>query len=95
MPTDIYFANENVRVTVDEEPGQVAQAFTSARGFPCRLTAPGGHDDVYVNPSMVAFWLISEPGRESSPEESPQPMSGREVVAYDIWGRTVHRKPRR
>lgn len=100
MPTDIYFAGENVRVKVDEEPGQVAEAFASARGLPFRLTAAGGHRDVYVNPSMVAFWLVSEPGREveapsGPPEELPQPREGLEAVTYDIWGRTVRRKPRR
>jgi hypothetical protein len=97
MPTDIYFAGENVRLKVDEEPGQVTQAFTSAHGLPLRLTAASGHRDVYVNPSMVAFWLVSESSHESavSPEESPQPTSGREIVTYDIWGRSVRRKPRR
>jgi hypothetical protein len=97
MPTDIYFASENVCVKVDEEPSQVAEAFTSARGLPLRLTAPGGRRDVYVNPSMVAFWLVSESGREFAglPGESLQPMSGQEIVTYDVWGRPVRRKPRR
>ncbi|MGN6169948.1 MAG: hypothetical protein ACTHQQ_17535 [Solirubrobacteraceae bacterium] len=97
MPTDIYFATENLRVKVDEEPGQVAQAFASANGLPFRLTAPDGHRDVYVNPSMVAFWLVSEPGREptASPEEASPPTSGREVVTHDIWGRPVRRKSAR
>ena len=99
MPTDIYFAGENVRVKVDEEPRQVAEAFTSAQGLPFRLTAPGGHRDVYVNPSMVAFWLVSEPGHEfeppsGRPEESPQPTKGREAFT-DIWGRPLRREPGR
>lgn len=100
MSTDIYFAGENVRVRVDEEPGQVAEAFASAHGLPVRLTDAGGHREVYVNPSMVAFWLVSEPSREveppaGSPEESPQAEQGRETVTYDIWGRTVRRTLRR
>lgn len=94
MPTEIFFAGDDVRLRVDEEPGQVAEAFTSADGLPFRLTAAGGHRDVYVNPSMVAFWLASEPGREfaSPAEESPQPTQERETVTYDIWGRTVRRE---
>lgn len=97
MATEIYFAGENVRVTVDEEPGQVAEAFTSADGLPFRLTAADGDRDVYVNPSMVAFWLVSEPSRgfAGPPEESPQPARERETVTYDIWGRTVYRRPGR
>lgn len=98
MPTDIYFAGENVRVKVDEEPGQVAEAFASAHGLSCRLTAPGGHRDVYVNPSIVAYWLDSEPSHEleppsEPPEASPQPAKRRETVT-DVWGRPL-RKPRR
>ncbi|MBV8943409.1 MAG: hypothetical protein JO321_17475 [Solirubrobacterales bacterium] len=97
MPTDIYFAGEMVRLKVDEEPAQVAEAFMSAHSLPFRLTTSGGHRDVYVNPSMVAFWLVSEPSREfaGQPEESPQPTWEREAVTYDIWGRPVRRKPRR
>ena len=34
MPTDIYFAGENVRVQVHEGPSQVADAFASAGGLP-------------------------------------------------------------
>jgi hypothetical protein len=99
MPTDIYFAGENVRVNVVEDPGQVADAFTSAHGLPIRLTAPGGHRDVYVNPSTVAFWLGSEPRDEleppSGPSEEPvQPTTRREPVT-DIWGKPLRRKPRR
>ena len=99
MATDIYFAGENVRVTVDEEPGQVAEAFTAAEGLPFRLTTQGGRGDVYVNPSTVAFWLVSEPRDESEappgpPEELPQPKKERPPVT-DIWGQPLRRKPRR
>jgi hypothetical protein len=97
MPTDIYFSGENVRVKVDEEPGQVAEAFTSAHGLPFRLTAQDGHRDVYVNPSTVAFWLISDPRHEFEPPSGPpdepvKPRKGRETVT-DIWGRPLRRKP--
>jgi hypothetical protein len=99
MPTDIYFAGENVRVTVDEEPGQVAEAFSSAEGLPFRLTAHGGRGDVYVNPSTVAFWLVSGPPdefepRPRPPEELPQPTKERRPVT-DIWGQPLRGKPRR
>jgi hypothetical protein len=99
VATDIYFAGENVRVTVGEEPGQVAEAFASAGGFPFRLTAQGGRGDVYVNPSTVAFWLVSEARDEfepppGPPEESPQPTKERQPVT-DIWGQPLGRKLRR
>ena len=99
MATDIYFAGENVRVTVDEEPGRVAEGFTSAQGLPFRLTAQGGRGDVYVNPPTVAFWLVSEPRHEFEPPpgplaESPQPTKERQPVT-DIWGGPLPRKPRR
>jgi hypothetical protein len=99
MPTDIYFAGENVRVSVDEEPAQVAEAFTSAHGLAFRLTAQGGQRDVYVNPATVAFWLVSEPRHEfeapsGPPEEPTQPTKRRESVT-DIWGQPLRRKRRR
>jgi hypothetical protein len=99
MPTDIYFAGENVRVKVDEEPSQVAEAFASAQGLPFRLTVQGGHRDVYVNPSTVAFWLVTESRQELEPplrppEESAQPMKRREMVT-DIWGKPLRQNPGR
>ena len=99
MTTDIYFAGENLRVTVDEEPGQVAEAFASAQGLPFRLTAQGGRGDIYVNPSTVALWLVSEPRHELEPppvppEEPPQRTKKRRP-ATDIWGRPLPPKPRR
>lgn len=95
MPTDIYFAGDNMRVTVDEDPGQVAEAFSSAGGVPFRLTGRGGDDEIYVNPAMVAFWGTAEPGREPEHlEESPQPATPRQTVT-DIWGQPLRRKPRR
>ncbi|MBV8733406.1 MAG: hypothetical protein JO321_16125 [Solirubrobacterales bacterium] len=98
MPTDIYFAAENVRVEVDEDPGQIAEAFTSAHGLPFRLTATEGDREVYVNPSTVAFWLSSEPQHEfepprGQPEQSEQPTKRREPVT-DIWGQPLRRRPR-
>jgi hypothetical protein len=98
VPTDIFFAGENVHVTVDEDPGQVAEAFNSAGGLPFRLTVASGQR-VYVNPSTVAFWLVSEPRQEleppaGPPEQSAQPTKGRDAVT-DIWGQPLRRKRRR
>ena len=98
MPTEICFAGENVRVTVDEEPGQVAEAFTSAHGLPFRLTARDGRGEVYVNPATVAFWFVSErPDKSEHPPEAPQEAAQhtkkREAVT-NIWGQPVRRKPR-
>ena len=98
MPTEICFAGENVRVTVEEEPGQVAEAFASARGLPCRLTARAGRGEVYVNPSTVAFWFAPErPGESGPPSEVPhkavEPATKRQAVT-NIWGQPVRRKPR-
>jgi hypothetical protein len=99
VPTDIYFAGEKLRVTVEEEPSQVADAFAAAHGLPFRLTGQDSQGEVYVNPAMVAFWSLSEPipaptpEPESAPEEPP-PASRREDVT-DIWGQPLRRKPRR
>ena len=94
MPSDIYFAAENVRVTVEEEPGQVAEAFTSSGAIAVRLTRRGHQGDVYVNPSMVAFWADSAPGPESPQPEPEQRKVDRKTVT-DIWGTPLSRKPRR
>jgi hypothetical protein len=95
VPTEIYFAGEDVRVSVDEDPGQVAEAFASADGAPFRLTGQGARGDVYVNPALVAFWSDAEPARESQHrQESPRPTTEREAVT-DIWGNPLRRKPRR
>jgi hypothetical protein len=98
MPTEICFAGENVHVTVDEEPGQVAEAFISAHGLPFRLTARDGRGEVYVNPSTVAFWFVSErPDKSEDPREAPQeaaqPAKKRQAVT-NIWGQPARRKPR-
>ena len=94
MPTDIYFAGENVRVRVDEDPGQVAEAFTSGGGLPFRLSAHG-HREVYINPAMVAFWSASESGPElEAPQDSSPPATGRQAVT-DIWGNPLRKKRRR
>ena len=94
VPTDIYFAAENVRVKVDEDPSQVAEAFTSAEGLPFRLTTQGRQDGVYVNPATVAFWAASEPELQPEREELPPPPTKREAVT-DIWGNPLRRRPRR
>lgn len=94
MPTDIYFAGENVGVEVEEDPTQVAEAFASAGGLPFRLTGQGGQGDVYINPATVAFWSASQPALEREPQEPPQPGTQRQAVT-DIWGQPLRRKPRR
>ena len=94
MPTDIYFAGENVRVRVDEDPNQVAEAFASAGGLPFRLSAQG-HREVYINPVMVAFWSASDSSSEpGAAEDSPPPPTGRQAVT-DIWGNPLGKKRRR
>jgi hypothetical protein len=95
VPTDIYFAAENVLVTVDEDPGQVAEAFTANDGLPFRLTGSRHRGEVYVNPATVAFWSAS--GSDpvpAPPEEPPRPTKERDAVT-DIWGKPLRRKPRR
>lgn len=95
VPTDIYFAGENVRIRVDEEPSQVAEAFTSAGGLPFRLTSPGDQSEVYVNPAMMAFWSASESNPEpEAPQDSSAPRTDRQAVT-DIWGNPLRRKRRR
>lgn len=94
MPTDIYFAGENVRVKVDEDPGQVAEAFASAQGLPFRLTSQDRRGEVYVNPTTVAFWSDPELGpAPEPPQESPKPRTKGTVT--DIWGNPLRKKPRR
>jgi hypothetical protein len=95
MPTDIHFAGENVPVKVDEDPSQVAEAFTSAGGLPLRLTGQGHGREVYINPAMVAFWSASESSPEpGAPQDSPSPGSERSAVT-DIWGKPLGKKRRR
>ena len=92
MATDIYFAGENVCVTVGEEPGQVAEAFTSARGLPFRLTSQGQRGEVYINPATVAFWSASESSPEpEAPQASPPTRRERQAVT-DIWGQPLRKK---
>jgi hypothetical protein len=92
MPTDIFFAAESVRVKVDEDPSQVAEAFTSAGGLPLRLTGQGQRGEVYVNPATVAYWSASESIPEPGPSpESPPPTTERGGVT-DIWGKPIRRK---
>ena len=95
VPTDIYLAGENVRLKVDEEPSQVAEAFTSAHGLPFRLTGQGHRGEVYINPAMVAFWSASESSpKQRAPKDSPPPTTERQGVT-DIWGKPLRKKPRR
>jgi hypothetical protein len=91
VPTDIYFAAENVRLSVDEDPSQVAEAFTSADGLPFRLTSQGRRDEVYINPATVAFWWASD----SSPEPANESRPTERAAVTDIWGKPLRRKPRR
>jgi hypothetical protein len=95
VPTDIYFAGANVRITVDADPGQVADAFTAAQGVPFRLAADGGRDEVYVNPATVAFWSASEPGPEPELPDQTPPATTKRGAVTDIWGNPPSRKPRR
>ena len=92
MPTDIYFTGDDVPVRVDEDPSQVADAFSSSQGRPFRLTGHDGGGEVYINPAMVAFWRSPEPS-QSEPLEEPQPIQRSTVT--DIWGNPLRRKPRR
>jgi len=93
VPTDIYFAGDRLSVVVDEDPSQVAEAFTSADGRPFRLTAYGAQGEVYVNPDVVAFWSTSEsiPPAEPAPDSPPN----RRDTVTDIWGSPLRKKPRR
>jgi hypothetical protein len=111
VPTDIYFAGQNVRLRVEEDPSQVADAFASARGLPFRLTGHGREGEVYVNPATVAFWSVSEsspsrapeaehqPEPESPPQPEPQPLpqepTARRETVTDIWGQPLRGRPRR
>lgn len=95
MPSDIYFASENVRVTVDEDPAQVAEAFDSAKGLPFRLTGQGGRGEIYINPASVAFWLSLEPDREPEVQQESPPSQTKPGAVTDIWGNPLGRKPRR
>ena len=95
MPSDIYFAVENVHVRVNEDPGEVAEAFRAAGGTPCRLTDLDGLGEVYVNAATVAFWTASEPGREPASTWEPAKSTEERDVVTDIWGRPVHKRPRR
>lgn len=95
VPTDIYFAGQNLRITVLEEPSQVAEAFNSAQGAQVRLSGQDPRYEVYVNPAAVAFWSASQPsGATEDPEESQQRPPERDVVT-DIWGMPLRRRPRR
>jgi hypothetical protein len=92
VPTDIYIAGGGVRITVDEDPSEVAEAFNSAQGHSVRLTSGG--DEVYFNPGLVAFWSASGAGSDKgSPPESEQSAIRRQAVT-DLWGNPIRTKPR-
>ena len=94
MPTDIYFSGENVRVRVDEDPSQVADAFTSAGGLPFRLTGQGRRGEVYVNPATVAFWSGSDSTPEPGTPQDPPPATSERQAVTDIWGKPLRNKRR-
>jgi hypothetical protein len=92
MPTDIYFAGQDVRVQVYEDPSQVAEAFASARGLPFRLTGHDGQSAMYINPLTVAFWSAGRAGpAPERPHESTEPRTKRQTVT-DVWGRPLSGK---
>lgn len=91
MPTDIYFVSAGVRITVDQDPSEVADAFTSAGGLPVRLTGEDQRDEVYVNPATVAFWSTSESSSERAALQDPPP-AAKERQAVDIWGKPLRKK---
>jgi hypothetical protein len=94
VPTDVYCAGGDVRITVDEDPSEVAEAFNSAHGQSLRLTAYGGRGEVYFNPGLVAFWSASEVSSEAeSPPESGQSSIRRQAVT-DLWGNPIRSRPR-
>jgi hypothetical protein len=73
MPTDIYFAAENLTVTVSEDASQVMDAFTAAQGLPFRLGDGRSPAEVYVNPAAIAFWRSYEEPQIGPPGNVPPP----------------------
>jgi hypothetical protein len=94
MPTDIHFAGEGVRVKVDEDPRQVAEAFASAGGLPFRLTDQDHRGEVYVNPATVAFWSASGSSPEPGPPQESPPATSERPAVTDIWGKPLRKKRR-
>jgi hypothetical protein len=100
MPTYIHFAGAGVHVKVDEDPSQVADAFTSGGGLPFRLTGQDQRGEVYINPATVAFWSAAESSPESvvpqdaspSPSQSPSPSPKERQAVTDIWGKPLRKK---
>jgi hypothetical protein len=93
VPTDIHFAGDTARLTVDEDPSQVAAAFGSAQGLPVRLSTQGDRE-VYINPGTVAFWSASDSGLQPDPGAGPPQSSNRRQTVTDIWGSPLRKKPR-
>lgn len=94
MPTYIYFAGAGVHVKVEEDPSQVADAFTSGGGLPFRLTGKDQRGEVYINPATVAFWSATESSPEPVAPQDPPPARERQAVT-DIWGKPLRKKPGR
>lgn len=95
MPTDIYFAADRVAITVDEDPGRVAEVFAATDRGAVRLTREGGGGEVYINPETVAFWVLSETRPDAEPQEdSPEAPVRRDTVT-DIWGNPISKRRRR
>jgi hypothetical protein len=68
MATRIVFAassgDHSLSVDVEQSLGEVHQAFNSAGGLPVQLKKDNG-DDVWVNPSLVAYWEEKRSGSAS------------------------------
>lgn len=92
MPSYIYFAGAGVHVKVDEDPSDVAEAFTSAGGLPFRLMGNDQRGEVYINPATVAFWSASESSPEPEGPQGPPPPRRERQAATDIWGKPLRKK---
>lgn len=92
MPTYIYFAGAGVHVEVDEDPSQVADAFTSAAGLPFRLIGHGQRGEVYINPATVAFWSASESSPEPEATQDSRPRRRDRQAVTGLWGQPPRKK---
>jgi hypothetical protein len=95
VPTDIYFTGSSLRVAVDEEPSEVAETLSSAKGLPVRFTDRGGQGEVFVNPEAVAFWGASEPPQQPEAELESNPVRLPRDTVTTIWGKPVQKRPGR
>jgi hypothetical protein len=94
VPTEIYFAADRVAITVDEDPGRVAEVFAATDRGAVRLTRQGG-GEVYINPETVAFWVPSETGPDADRQEDSAETSVRRDTVTDIWGNPISKRRRR